>query len=83
MKLVITEHQSDTSTSTTSDGTLFPPSSHSSIAVGFDDEMKACKKERLKNLKVIQEKADVKSYGVNHFINKGRPMQPTMRRQHR
>ncbi len=48
-----------------------------------DTEIVVHKKERLKNLKVIQEKADVKSYGVNHFINKGRPMQPTMKMQNK
>ncbi len=85
MKVIITKNQSDTLTSTTSDGTSFPPSSHSSVAVGFDDEMKAHKKERLKNLKVIQEKANVKSYGGNqkHITNMGRPLRPTMRKQHR
>ncbi len=50
-----------------------------------EKEIAVNKKERLKKLKVIQEKADVKTYGGNrrHFTNLGKLLRPTIRKQHR
>ena len=88
MKLVVAENESSTDTPTN-----YPDSSmsSSSVAIAPEEEKKIQEKKRLnrlKKLKVIQEKADANTYGGTRerFMNKRghiRPLKPTMRKQHR